>query len=93
MLGVGLAAAAVGLAAAFIVLSRRGVLRWLALAAFVLAPIAVYAFAALLWVAAVAVSRPLALLGAVAPRAVHALALWPPAAVLAVLWATALACF
>src|ERR1700757_5258926 len=37
MLGVALAAAAVSLAAAFLVLSRRGVLRWLALAVFVLA--------------------------------------------------------
>ena len=56
MLGVGLAAAAVSLAAAFLVLSRRGVLRWLSLAVFVLAPITVivaYAFAGLLWVAAV----------------------------------------
>ena len=54
MLGVGLAAAAVSLAAAFLVLSRRGVLRWLALAVFVLAPITVivvYAFAGLLWLA------------------------------------------
>jgi diacylglycerol kinase family enzyme len=57
MLAVGLAAAAVSLAAAFFFLSRRGVLRWLALAAFALAPlavIAVYAFANLLWVAIVA---------------------------------------
>jgi diacylglycerol kinase family enzyme len=56
MLGVGLAAAAVSLATAFLVLSRRGVLRWLSLAVFVLAPITViafYAFAGLLWVAAV----------------------------------------
>ena len=56
MLGVGLAAAAVSLAAAFLVLSRRGVLRWLSLAVFVLAPITVivvYAFAGVLWVAAV----------------------------------------
>jgi diacylglycerol kinase family enzyme len=56
MLGVGLAAAAVSLATAFLVLSRRGVLRWLSLAVFVLAPItviAVYTFAHLLWVAAV----------------------------------------
>ena len=56
MLGVGLAGAAVSLAAAFLVLSRRGVLRWLALAVFVLAPITVivvYAFADLLWLAAV----------------------------------------
>jgi diacylglycerol kinase family enzyme len=54
MLGVGMAAAAVSLATAFLVLSRRGVLRWLSLAAFVLAPltvIVVYAFADLLWVA------------------------------------------
>ena len=56
MLGVGLAAAAAGLAAAFTALSRRGVLRWLSVAVFVLAPITVivvYAFFALLWVAAV----------------------------------------
>lgn len=56
MLGVGLAAAAVSLAAAFLVLSRRGVLRWISLAVFVLAPITVivvYVFAGLLWVAAV----------------------------------------
>ena len=56
MLGVGLAAAALCLASAFVVLSRRGVLRWLSLAVFILAPIAVivvYAFAALLWVALV----------------------------------------
>jgi diacylglycerol kinase family enzyme len=56
MLGVGLVAAAVGLAAAFYALSRRGVVRWLSLAVFVLAPITVivvYAFFALLWVAAV----------------------------------------
>jgi diacylglycerol kinase family enzyme len=56
MLAVGLAAAAVSLAAGFFFLSRRGVLRWLALAAFILAPLAVivvYAFAGLLWVAVV----------------------------------------
>jgi len=56
MLGVGMAAAAVSLATAFLVLSRRGVLRWLSLAVFLLAPltvIVVYAFAGLLWVAAV----------------------------------------
>jgi diacylglycerol kinase family enzyme len=56
MLGVGLAAAAVSLAAAFLVLSRRGVVRWLSLAVFVLAPltvIIVYAFAGVLWVAVV----------------------------------------
>ncbi|MGZ4432040.1 MAG: diacylglycerol kinase family protein [Trebonia sp.] len=56
MLGVGLAGAAVSLATAFLVLSRRGVLRWLSLAVFVLAPITVivvYALAGLLWLAAV----------------------------------------
>ncbi|HEX6525586.1 MAG TPA: diacylglycerol kinase family protein [Streptosporangiaceae bacterium] len=56
LLGAGLAGAAVSLAAAFVVLSRRGVLRWLSLAVFVLAPLAVillYAFSDLLWVAAV----------------------------------------
>ena len=54
MLAVGAAAAVVSLAAAFVFLSRRGVLRWLALAVFVLAPVAVivvYAFRDLLWVA------------------------------------------
>ena len=53
MLAVGLAAAAVSLAAAFLFLSHRGIRRWLSLAVFVLAPIAVivvYAFRDLLWV-------------------------------------------
>jgi diacylglycerol kinase family enzyme len=57
MLAVGLAGAALSLAAAFVFLSRRGVLRWLAALVFVLAPIAVivaYAFRSLLWVAVVA---------------------------------------
>jgi diacylglycerol kinase family enzyme len=56
MLAVGLGAAAVTLAAVFFFLSRRGVRRWLALAAFAAAPVAViivYAFAGLLWVAIV----------------------------------------
>jgi len=55
MLGIGLGAAAVTLAAAYLFLSRRGIRRWLSLAVCVAAPIAVivvYAFAALLWVAA-----------------------------------------
>jgi diacylglycerol kinase family enzyme len=54
MLVVGLAAAVVGLAAVFFFLSQRGIRRWLSLAVFVLAPIAVivvYAFRDLLWVA------------------------------------------
>ena len=54
MLAVGLAAAVVGLAAAYFFLSRRGIWRWLSLAVFVLAPIAVivvYAFRDLLWIA------------------------------------------
>jgi diacylglycerol kinase family enzyme len=54
MLAVGLAAAAVALAAAYFFLSRRGVLRWLSLAACALAPIGllvVYALRSLLWVA------------------------------------------
>jgi diacylglycerol kinase family enzyme len=54
MLAIGLVAAVVGLVAAFTFLSRRGVLRWLALAVFVLVPIAViviFAFANVLWVA------------------------------------------
>ncbi len=57
MLAVGLAAAVVTLAAAFFFLSQRGIQRWLSLAVFVLAPIAVivvYAFRDLLWVAIVA---------------------------------------
>jgi diacylglycerol kinase family enzyme len=56
MFAVGVAAAVVGLAAAYVFLSRRGVVRWLALAVFVLAPIAVivvYAVRDLLWVALV----------------------------------------
>jgi hypothetical protein len=54
MLAVGLAAALVSLAAAYVFLSRRGRWRCLSLAVFVLAPIAVvvvYAFRDLLWVA------------------------------------------
>ena len=57
MLGVAVAAAVVSLAAAYVFLARRGVWRWLALAVFVLAPVAViviYAFRNLLWVAIVA---------------------------------------
>ena len=56
MLAVGLAGAAVSLAAAYFFLARRGVLRWVSLAVFVLAPIGVivvYALQDLLWVAAV----------------------------------------
>ena len=55
MLAVGLVAVAVSVASAYLFLARRGLLRWLSLAVFVLAPVAVivvYAFAALLWVAA-----------------------------------------
>ena len=54
MVAVGLAAALVSLAAAYVFLSRRGLWRWLSLAVFVLAPIAVvvvYAFRDLLWAA------------------------------------------
>jgi len=54
MLAVGLAAVAVSAASAYLFLARRGWLRWLSLAVFALAPVAVivvYAFAALLWVA------------------------------------------
>ncbi len=57
MLAVGLAAAVVSLASAYVFLSRRGILRWLSAAVFVLAPVAVivaYAFRHLLWVAIVA---------------------------------------
>jgi diacylglycerol kinase family enzyme len=55
LFAVGLAAAAVSLTSAFFVLSRRGALRWLALAVFAAAPVTVlviYAFANLVWVAA-----------------------------------------
>ncbi|HEY2314839.1 MAG TPA: diacylglycerol kinase family protein [Streptosporangiaceae bacterium] len=54
MLGVGLASAAVSLAAAYWFLAERGILRWLSLAALVLSPaavIVVFAFRGLLWVA------------------------------------------
>ena len=54
MLAVGLAAAVVGLVAAFLFLSRRGIVRWLSLVVFVLAPVAVivvFAFRGVLWVA------------------------------------------
>ncbi len=57
MLAVGLAGAAVSLAAAFFFLSRRGVWRWLSFAVFVLTPIAVivvFALRNLLWVAVAA---------------------------------------
>lgn len=54
MLAAGVVGAVVSLGAAFVFLSRRGVVRWLAAAAFVLAPVAVlvvFAFAGLAWVA------------------------------------------
>jgi diacylglycerol kinase family enzyme len=56
MLAIAVAAAIVSLAAAYVFLSRRSIVRWLSLAVFVLAPIAViivYAFRQLLWVAIV----------------------------------------
>ena len=56
MFAIALAAAVVSLAAAYFFLSRRGILRWLSLAVFVLAPIAVivvFAFRGVLWVAIV----------------------------------------
>jgi len=56
MFAVGLATAAASLTAAFFVLSRRGVLRCLALAVLIVLPVAVlviFALAGLLWVAAV----------------------------------------
>src|SRR5215471_14853754 len=54
MLAVALAAAVVTLAAGYVFLARRGLLRWLSLAVFVLTPVAViiiYAFRNLLWTA------------------------------------------
>jgi diacylglycerol kinase family enzyme len=56
LLAAGLAGAAVSLAAAFFFLARRGLWRWLSLAVFIAAPVAVivlYAFQDLLWIAAV----------------------------------------
>ena len=74
MLAVGVAAAAVTLAAAFFFLSRRGAWRWLSLAVFALAPIAVivlYASRDLLWVAIV--SAAAWLLASVAARSALAI--------------------
>ncbi len=74
MLGVGLGAAAVSLAAAYAALSHRGLWRWLAFAAFVLAPVAVvivFAFATLLWVALA--SAALWLLSAITARSALAI--------------------
>ena len=54
MLAVGGAAAVVSLVSAFFFLSRRGLVRWLSLVVFVLAPVAVivvFAFRGVLWVA------------------------------------------
>jgi diacylglycerol kinase family enzyme len=54
MLAVGAAAVVVSLVAAFLFLSRRGLVRWLSLAVFVLAPVAVivvFAVRGVLWVA------------------------------------------
>ncbi|HYY18498.1 MAG TPA: diacylglycerol kinase family protein [Streptosporangiaceae bacterium] len=54
MLAAGLAAVVVSLACGYLFLARRGLLRWLSLAVFVLAPaavVALYAFTGLLWVA------------------------------------------
>lgn len=56
ILAVGLAGAVVSVVAAFGFLSRRGVVRWFSLVVFIVVPIAViviFAFANLLWVAAV----------------------------------------
>jgi diacylglycerol kinase family enzyme len=56
ILAVGLAAAVVSVAAAYFFLSRRGIVRWLSLGLFVLAPvtvIVVFAVADVLWVALV----------------------------------------
>jgi diacylglycerol kinase family enzyme len=56
MLAIGLAAAVVSVAAAYFFLARRGLWRWLALAVFIVVPIAVivvYASRDLLWIAVV----------------------------------------
>jgi hypothetical protein len=71
MFAVALVAAVVSLAAGYVFLSRRGLLRWLALAAFVLAPVAViiiYAFRNLLW-AAIAAAAVWLLAGVTARQA------------------------
>ena len=71
MLAATVAAALVTLAAAYVFLARRGVLRWLALAVFILAPAAVIvlgAFRHLLWVAVVSAGL-FALAGITARRA------------------------
>ena len=63
ILAVGLAGAVVSVVAAFGFLSRRGVVRWFSLAVFIVVPIAViviFAFANLLWVAAVSAAAWLA---------------------------------
>ncbi|HEV3290322.1 MAG TPA: hypothetical protein VG123_15120, partial [Streptosporangiaceae bacterium] len=63
VLATGVIAAAVSLAAAYVFLSRRGLIRWLALAVFAAAPAAViviYAFTDLLWVALVSAAAWLA---------------------------------
>src|SRR6516165_2541804 len=57
MLAIGVAAAVVGLAAAYFFLARRGIWRWLSLVIFIAAPIVVivvYAFRNLLWIAIMA---------------------------------------
>ena len=57
MLALGVAAAVVSVASAYVFLSRRGPWRWLSLTVFLLAPIAViviYAFKDLLWIAVLA---------------------------------------
>src|SRR6516165_591333 len=57
MLAIGVAAAIVGLAAAYFFLARRGLRRWLSLVMFIAAPIiviVVFAFRDLLWIAIVA---------------------------------------
>jgi diacylglycerol kinase family enzyme len=63
ILAVGLAGAVVSVVGAFGFLSRRGVVRWFSLAVFIVVPIAViviFAFANLLWVAAVSAAAWLA---------------------------------
>src|SRR5215470_12264817 len=77
MLAVGVAGAVVSLAAAFVFLSRRGMVRWLAAAAFVLAPLAVLAVFATAGLAGAAAGAAAAWLGAVVTAR---LALAPPGA-------------
>ena len=72
MFAVGLAAAVVSVAAAYLFLSRRSIVRWLSLGVFVLVPVAVivvFAVAGVLWVALVSAEGVWLLAGVTARQA------------------------